>query len=71
MDQEPEQPAPGWHVEKTRLFGHRVYLHTHPRAPGRLWVVLRIGNIPLGVPFDAQGAWGMIEVDLSQDGASE
>lgn len=60
LEDDPE--ASGW--TKTRLFGHVVYARrVHGAEPvGRLLLAMRIGNIPLGVPFRAHGAWGVIDV---------
>lgn len=50
-------PGRGWH--KMRAFGHVVYAS---RSAGCLWLCMRVGNVPLGVPFSAQGSWAMIDV---------
>ena len=48
----------GWH--KMRAFGHVVYAS---RNGGLLWLCMRVGNLPVGVPFVAQGSWAMISVE--------
>jgi hypothetical protein len=62
LEDEPE--AGGW--AKTRAFGHVAYARRVPDsedpALSRLWLALRIGNIPLGIAFRAHGAWGIVDV---------
>ena len=63
LEDQPE--GSGWH--KTRAFGHVAYARRQASAydeSGRavLWLAVRIGNVPIGVPFRSQGAWAMIDV---------
>ena len=58
LDAEDLPAGRGWH--KLRVFGHVAYAS---RSHGLLWLALRVGNIPIGVPFSAQGNWGLIDVE--------
>lgn len=62
---EDELEGDGW--TKTRAFGHVAYVRRQSSGyddEGRkvLWLALRIGNVPLGVPFRSQGAWALLDV---------
>lgn len=48
----------GWH--KVRAFGHVCYAKRV--GPDGLLLAMRIGNVPLGVPFHRTRAWAMLDV---------
>ena len=51
----------GWH--KVRAFGRVV----HARRTGdHMLLAMRVGNIPLGVPFRSVGGWGVIDVEVDR-----
>lgn len=61
---EDELEGSGW--TKTRAFGHVAYVQrqlSHDDE-GRtlLWLAIRVGNVPVGIPFRARGAWAMVDV---------
>ena len=48
--------------ERMQVFGRSAYVS---RDVGLVWIAMRIGNIPIGVPFVARGAWGIIDVQAA------
>lgn len=50
----------GWH--KTRVFGRVAYVHRRPDA-SLVLLAMRVGNVPLGIPFRAHGSWAVIDIE--------
>lgn len=63
-----ELESSGW--TKTRAFGHVAYVRRHlygfdddGKSRHVLLLAMRIGNIPLGIPFRRyEGSWAMVDV---------
>lgn len=72
MKQEGLEDVPegtGWH--KTRAFGHVAYARhqkgTYDDAGKTvLWLAVRVGNVPVGVPFRSRRGWAMLDVVVDE-----
>lgn len=57
LDDQLPEGGRGWH--KMRAFGHVVYAS---RSAGILWLAVRVGNVPVGVPFKSFNGWAMLDI---------